>query len=260
LKELTQYAVNYLEKYNNLLADEFQHYFFASVFDKGYTFPVYTILVDREGRNIELLGPDHPSKVMSVLYPTLYPNASFLETEYKEIAQKYKKIVYPETSFGIVQAPLKLVAYRVNGDERFIKKLIFSEKLKGQNYLSLSLNINDQTLQFIIDYFKKWLNGVFYFPYLSDIHVVFRLPEYIESNKVSIYIELGRLLKEKVLKKYPFLENSYKLPEMRIKEPVIAVFKIPADKITEVDFQSLYEKMIDKISKIVLEIDKIEID
>jgi hypothetical protein len=68
------------------------------------------------------------------------------------------------------------------------------------------------------------------------------------------------MLKEKVLKKYTFLENSYKLPEMKIKEPVIAVFKIPADKITEVDFQELYETMIEKISKIVLEIDKIEID
>jgi hypothetical protein len=260
LKELTQYALSYLEKYNSLLADEFQHYFFASVFDKSNTFPVYTILVDKEGRNIEILGPDHPSKVMSVLYPTLFPNAIFLETKYKEIAQKYKKIVYPETSFGIVQSPLKLVAYRAYGDERFFKKLIFTEKLKGQNYLSLSMSINDKTLQFIIDHFKKWVDGVFYFPYLSDIHIVYKLPENIESNKVSIYIELGRMLKEKVLKKYTFLENSYKLPEMKIKEPVIAVFKIPADKITEVDFQELYETMIEKISKIVLEIDKIEID
>ncbi len=36
-----------------------------------------------------------------------------------------------------------------------LKKLIFTEKLKGQNYLSLSMSINDKTLQFIIDHFKK---------------------------------------------------------------------------------------------------------
>ncbi len=47
----------------------------------------------------------------------------------------------------------------------------------------------------------------FYFPYLSDIHIVYKLPENIESNKVSIYIELGRMLKEKVLKKYTFFRE-----------------------------------------------------
>lgn len=260
MKELSQFGINYLEKYNNVLADEFQHYFYASIFDKSHTFPVYTVLVDKEGRSIEILGPDHPGKVMSVLYPTLFHNASFLETKYKNLALKYKKVVYPETSFGIVQAPLKLTAYRVWGDERLIKKLIFSEKLKGENFLSLSLSIDDQTLQFIIDHFKQWQNGVFYFPYLGDVHVVFRLPENVESSKVSIYIELGRILKEKTLKKYTFLDNSYKLPEMKIKEPVMAVFKVPAEKITAIDFQDLYEKFIDKISKIVKEIDKIEID
>ncbi len=39
---------------------------------------------------------------------------------------------------------------------------------------------------------------------------------------------------------------------MKIKEPVIAVFKIPADKITEVDFQELYETMIEKYLRLCL--------
>ncbi len=62
--------------------------FFASVFDKSNTFPVYTILVDKEGRNIEILGPDHPSKVMSVLYPTLFPNAIFFRNKIQRNSSK----------------------------------------------------------------------------------------------------------------------------------------------------------------------------
>lgn len=253
------FAKNYLEKYQNLLADEFQHFFFGCVYDKRDDFPIYTVLIDKEGRNLEVIGPDLPSKVMSVLYPTVYLNSDFLKEKYIKFAESYKKVVDPELSFGIVQTPFKLSAYRVCGDERVIKKLIFSEKLKGQKYLSLSLDIEEETFNFIVQHFKKWKGQVFYFPYMNNIHVVFKCPEKIESSKVSIYIEIGRFLKDKTLKKYNFLENSYKLPEMKVKDPAIAVFKVPADKILEIDFQQLYTNFIEKIEEIVEKIEKIEI-
>lgn len=259
LNNFIEFAQNYLDKYQNYLADEFQHFFFGSVYDKNNKFPVFTMFLDKEGRYFKVLGPDMPNKVMSVLYPTKYYESDFLVKEYNDLAKFYNEIVQPELYFGIAQTPFKVSAYKVWGNERVIKKLTFSEKLKGQLFISLSSLISEDTVKFIIKNFKKWDENIFYFPYKSDIHVLFKLPENINSSETSIYIELGRILKEKVLKKYDFLENSYKLPEMKIKEPSMAVFKVPAEKILDVNFKSIYHEFISKIEKIVREINKLNI-
>jgi len=259
LEELIKFAKNYLNKYKNFLADEFQHFFFGSVYDSEDKFPVYCIFIDEEGRVFETLGPDKPGKVMSVLYPTYYNDLDILVKKYTELSRQYNKIVQPNTAFGIVQSPFKITSYRVWGNERLIKKLIFSEKLKGEEYISLHQNITDEKLKFIIKHYKQWEDDIFYFPYLKDIHILFRVPKYISSSEVSIYIEIGRILKEKVLQRYDFLENSYKLPEMKVKAPALAVFKVPAERILYIDFKSIYDQFIKKTAKIVDQINKLEI-
>jgi len=260
LEELIEFAKNYLNKYKNLLADEFQHFFFGAVFDSEDKFPVYCIFVDEEGRVFETLGPDKPGKVMSVLYPTYYNDSDVLVKKYTELSRQYNKIVQPNTAFGIVQSPFKITSYKVWGSERLIKKLIFSEKLKGEEYISLYESITEENLKFIIEHYKQWDENVFYFPYLNDIHVLFKVPEHINSSEISIYIEIGRILKEKVLQKYDFLENSYKLPEMKVKAPSLAVFKVPAERILDIDFKSIHEQFIKKAAKIVDQINELEIE
>ncbi|PNR97892.1 hypothetical protein X928_09465 [Petrotoga miotherma DSM 10691] len=66
-------------------------------------------------------------------------------------------------------------------------------------------------------------------------------------------------MKEKVLQRYDFLENSYKLPEMKVKAPALAVFKVPAERILYIDFKSIYDQFIKKTAKIVDQINKLEI-
>ncbi|HBT51007.1 DUF4895 domain-containing protein [Petrotoga olearia] len=260
MKELIEFAKNYLNKYKNLLADEFQHFFFGSVYDSEDKFPVYCVFIDEDGRVFETIGPDKPGKVMSVLYPTYYNDSEILVKKYTELSRKYNKIVQPNVTFGIVQSPFKITSYRVWGNERLIKKLIFSEKLKGEEYISLNQNITEEKLKFIIEHYKQWDNDIFYFPYLNDIHVLFKVPEHINGSEVSIYIEIGRILKEKVLRQYDFLKNSYKLPEMKIKAPSLAVFKVPADRILDIDFKSIHDQFIKKAAKIVDQINELEIE
>lgn len=260
MEKLIEFAISYLNKYKSFLADEFQHFFFGAVYDGEDKFPVYCIFIDEEGRVFETLGPDKPGKVMSVLYPTYYNDPDILLKKYTELSKQYNKIIQPDTAFGIVQSPFKITSYRVWGNERLIKKLIFSEKLKGEEYISLYQSITDEKLKFIIEHYKQWDDDIFYFPYLKDIHVLFKVPDHISSSEVSIYIEIGRILKEKVLRGYNFLENSYKLPEMKVKAPALAVFKVPADRILDINFRSIYDQFIKKTAKIVDQINELKIE
>jgi hypothetical protein len=94
---------------------------------------------------------------------------------------------------------------------------------------------------------------------MNYIHIVYKLKEDIPLNKRGISIEIAKLLKEKMFEKYPHIETSYKLPEMKIKETVLTVFKIKSDKIDIYDFNKFYETFNKKIKDIITQIAKFEV-
>jgi hypothetical protein len=47
---------------------------------------------------------------------------------------------------------------------------------------------------------------------------------------------------------------------MKIKAPSLAVFKVPADRILDIDFKSIHDQFIKKAAKIVDQINELEIE
>ncbi len=258
-EKLINFAIEHIKSNKHKLADEFQHLFYTSIYDEEDQFPVLSIFVDEEGRGFETLTPDLPSKVMCNLYPVSNFYIEELSEKYKKLNENYGVKCKISCSSGIVQSPFKISAYTVEGDERLIKKLEFNEKLKGEYYLRLSKLISKEKLDFIIKNYKKWNNEIFYFPHMNYIHIVYKLKEDIPLNKRGISIEIAKLLKEKMFEKYPHIETSYKLPEMKIKETVLTVFKIKSDKIDIYDFNKFYETFNKKIKDIITQIAKFEV-
>lgn len=252
-------GASYLNKYKDKIADEFDHLYSAWVYDKYEKFPVLSYFTDREGRIIRTLTPDAPNKVMSSLYPKQVNYENDLKEEYQKIAQEKGVIVEPIVKASIVQSPFKVCAYDLSGDERLIKKLLFSEKIKGLNYLSLSEKIDDDIFKFILNNYKKYNNGIFYFPYMNEIHLFMKMPENLPTEWKSLYIDIARVLKSKLIEKYNFIESSYKLPEMGIKDHALCVIKIPAEKILYLDFQKIYNIFLEKIERQINEIKALDI-
>lgn len=252
-------GASYLKKYKDKIADEFDHFYSVWVYDKYEKFPVLSYFTDQEGRVIRALTPETPSKVMSSLYPKQVEYENELKEEYKKIAQEKGFVVEPIVKSSIVQSPFKVCAYKLSGDERLIKKLLFSEKIKGLNYFSLSEKITDEIFEFILNNYKKYDEGVFYFPYMNEIHLFMKLPEGVPTEWKSLYIDIARVLKTKLIEKYDFVESSYKLPEMGIKDHALCVLKIPTNKILDLDFKNIYQQFLKKIEKQIKEIRSIEI-
>ena len=252
-------GVSYLKKYKDKIADEFDHFYSVWVFDKYEKFPVLSYFTDQEGRVIRSLTPDAPNKVMSSLYPKQVDYENELKEEYKKIAEEKGFIVEPVVKSSIVQSPFKVCAYDLSGDERLIKKLLFSEKIKGLNYLSLSEKIDDDIFRFILNNYKKYNDGIFYFPYMNEIHLFMKMPENVPTEWKSLYIDIARVLKSRLIEKYDFIESSYKLPEMGIKDHALCVIKIPTERILDLDFQKTYNIFLEKIEKQIDEIKALDI-
>ncbi|MGM0641117.1 MAG: DUF4895 domain-containing protein [Thermotogota bacterium] len=242
-------GVSYLNSYKDKIADEFDHFFAVWIHDKFDKFPVLSYFTDKEGRVIRTLTSDAPNKVMSSLYPKDVEYEEELKKEYKKIAEENGFVVEPEVKASIVQSPFRVSAFELSGDERLIKKLLFSEKIKGLNYFSLSEKINEDIFNFILNHYKKYEEGVFFFPYMNEIHIFMKMPEKVPTEMKSLYIDIARILKSKLIEKYDFIENSYKLPEMGIKDHALCVVKLPTEKILEVDFMEIYNLFLDKIEK-----------
>lgn len=242
-------GVSYIKNHKDKIADEFDHFFSVWVFDKYDKFPILSYFTDLEGRIIRTITSDAPNKVMSSLYPKEVKYEDKLKDEYKKIAEEKGFIVEPIVKASIVQSPFRVSAYDLSGDERLIKKLLFSEKIKGLNYFSLSEKVNDDMYIFILNHYKKYDNGVFFFPYMNEIHIFMKIPEEVPIEMKSLYIDIARILKTKLINKYEYIESSYKLPEMGIKDHALCVIKIPTDKILELDFIEIYRIFLEKIEK-----------
>ena len=250
-KKAAEYAQEYINSKKDKLADEFGHLFGYCVYDVNSSFPVMTYFFDAQGRFFKTLGPDQPKKVMSSLYPTHTDFEAELKSEYVKLAESYGKKVIPTVESFIHQSPFKIAAYTLEGDEAIIKKLTFSEKLKGEKYLLLSKYIDKESLLFLIQNYKKSFNGVYYFPYLNKVHTVFEIPQELETTYKGVSMEITSLMKTKVFKAYDFIKDSYKIPDMGIRKPVLTVVKIPAERILEISFSDLYLKLVSNIKQTI---------
>ena len=242
-------GVSYLNKYKDKIADEFDHFYAVWIYDKFDKFPVLSYFTDKEGRVLRTLTSDAPNKVMSSVYPKDVEYEEELKKEYKTIAEEKGFVVEPQVKSSIVQSPFRVSAFKLSGDERLIKKLLFSEKIKGMNYFSLSEKIDENIFSFILNHYKIYEEGVFFFPYMNEIHIFMKIPDKVPTEMKSLYIDIARILKSKLIEKYDFIESSYKLPEMGIKDHALCVVKLPTYKILELDFIEIYRLFLNKIEK-----------
>jgi hypothetical protein len=86
-----------------------------------------------------------------------------------------------------------------------------------------------------------------------------KMPENIPTEWKSLYVDIARVLKSRLIEKYDFIESSYKLPEMGIKDHALCVIKIPTERILDLDFQKTYKVFLEKIEKQIEEIKALDI-
>lgn len=248
---IIDYGKSYLEQHKFKLADEFQHFFYVNINDIEEKFPSLSLFLDFEGRYFISLGPDIPSKVMNNLYPIQNFSNDFLESKYKKYMNKYSYNSNTKMTAGIVQSPFKIVSYDLEGDDRLIKKIIFNEKIKGKKYLSISKYIDEKQTDFIINNYKRIIDNIFYYPFLEYVHFVFFMPKNISSDDRVLASEISRKIKIKYINNYSFLENSYKLPEMKINTPILCVLKVHVLNLLKIDVKNIYNEIINKIYEII---------
>ncbi|GAB6188423.1 hypothetical protein JCM30566_01620 [Marinitoga arctica] len=250
LKELKKVAIEYLNEKKDKLADEYDHLIFFSIFDVNNKFPSLNIFYNNEGRSFLSLLPGKPSKYMSTLYPQKIYNKDidFLKNEYLNLAKKYNKKLNVNINMGICQSPFVIPSYYINGNESLIKRYILSEKIKGIKYISLYKEIDEKLLDFILDSYNSWYyEGIFLYYTSNEIHLVFEIPEKYENK--SLIIELGKLAKTYIMKNNVFLLDSYKIPDMNIKFPVLMVLKSKVWDLKEFNIQEVYDEILNKINE-----------
>ncbi|MDO7976923.1 DUF4895 domain-containing protein [Oceanotoga teriensis] len=248
-----------LSKYKNKLADEYDHLFHVCIADSENKVPCLSYFVDEQGRVFKTISAEPPKKVMSCLYPVDIDFKNELSDEYELFLLKNNKVANKVFYSGIVQSPFKFYPYILEGDERLIKKMKFKEKLNGEKNLSFDEIIDEDTFEQIMKKYKIISDNIYYHPYLDKIHIVFLLPKNIDIEKRGLMIEISRCLKNKILKNFDFLETSYKMPDMNLKDPALCAFKLRADYIKNIDFEDIYKSMINEIRKVINYIDDIDI-
>lgn len=251
LNILREIALKHFIEKKDLLADEYDHLVGISIYDINNKFPSLNVFFDIEGRGFISLIPEKPSKYMSSLYPlSLEENNDIekLNNIYYNLALKYNKRISIKNTLSIFQSPFIIPSYYISGNEILIKKFLLSEKLKGKKYLSLHKDIDSELLDFILNSYNNWhLPDTFFYYDLNQVHIVFDIPK--EINNTSLAIELGKLAKSYIINKYSFLSDSYKIPDMNIKNPVLMVLKTDVFNIKNIDILSIKNDIFDKINE-----------
>ncbi|KAF2955490.1 DUF4895 domain-containing protein [Marinitoga sp. 38H-ov] len=251
LNELKKISLEFFKDKKNLLADEYDHLVGLSVYDINNKFPSLNIFFDFEGRGFISLMPEKPSKYMNSLYSkNIEDNKEINEINniYHNLSIKYNKNISIKNTLSIFQSPFIIPSYYVSGNDALIKKFFLSEKLKGLKYISLYKNIDTNLLEFILNSYNRWyLPNVFFYYSLNQVHLVFDIPDGI--NNTSLAIEIGKLAKNYIINKYNILYNSYKIPDMNIKKPVLMVLKTEATNLKIIDINSIKNEIFNKVNE-----------
>ncbi|KLO20888.1 MULTISPECIES: DUF4895 domain-containing protein [unclassified Marinitoga] len=248
LTNLKKMAIKYFNEKKDKLADEYTHLVAFSIFDINNKFPSLNIFFDNEGKYFLSLMPEKPSKYMSSLYPKLIDDEIIdLKEIYNNLAKKYNKKIKISANMSIYQSPIIIPSFFVQGDEILIKKYILSEKLKGLKYLSLYKYIDDKTLENILKTYNVWQKDIYYYYTLNEVHFVFGIPDKFKNK--SLVIEFGKLAKVYIKNKNPLFLESYKIPDMNIKEPVLMVLKTKIWNLKKINLIDVRNEIISKIDK-----------
>ncbi|SHE49656.1 protein of unknown function [Marinitoga hydrogenitolerans DSM 16785] len=248
-KELKKISIEYFNEKKDKLDDAYEHLIAFSIFDINNRFPSLNLFFDNNGRSFLSLMPGKPSMYMSALYPTKIDNKEIdiLKERYYRLSKKYNKNVNININMSIYQSPLIIPSFFIEGNENIIKKYILSEKLKGVKYISLSKYIDTVLLDFILNSYNTWyFQGVYLYYTLNEVHFVFDIPN--DFNNKTLAIELGKLTKLYVIRNNPLLSESYKIPDMNIKKPVLMVLKTNVWNLKEFDLEYIRKDIIDKIN------------
>lgn len=257
MKDLIKKCVDHLKNNKGKLADEFQHLVYITIYDKDNNFPYITYYVDEEGRYLKVFGPDSPKSVMSTIFNNTFEGIEKIEKDYISIAESYGVKVKPESIGGICQSPFKVYAYKLEGNDTLIKKFTFSEKIRGERYFSLYKYMNEEKINFIIKNYKKWNSNVFFYPFNGEVNIVFAMPEKYNFSQKALATEIGSMFKDKIISKYEDIQKTYKDPAMKINQRVLSVFKVKVENILKYNFLELYVEFIEKIDKVIEDIEKI---
>ncbi|BBE30566.1 hypothetical protein OSSY52_07070 [Tepiditoga spiralis] len=257
MDELIKECVSHLKNNKGKLADEFQHLVYITVHDKDDKFPYITYYIDEEGRYLKVFGPDSPKSVMSTMFNIVSKNTEKIEKDYVNIAENYGISVKTEIIGGICQSPFKVYAYKLEGNETLIKKLTFSEKIRGERYFSLYKYMTEEKVNFIVKNYKKWNSNVFFYPFNGEVNIVFLMPKKYSFSQKALATEIGSIFKDKIILKYENIQKTYKDPAMKINQRILSIFKVKVEDILKYNFLELYVDFIKKIDKIIEDIENI---
>jgi hypothetical protein len=249
-KDLRNIAIDYYNSKKDKLADEYDHLISYSIYDINNKFPSLNLFYDENGRAFLALTPEKPTKYMSSLYPSKIENNEIetLKKEYENLAKKYIKKLNINMSMSICQSPLIIPTFFAKGNENILKKYYLSEKLKGLKYISLHKIIDENLLDLILKSYNTWYyEDIFTYYSLNDVHMVFDIPEDLDIKTLSI--ELGKIAKQYLIKKNSIFLDSYKIPDMNIKKPVLMVIKTKVWNLKNINVESIKYDIFDKIKK-----------
>ena len=102
-----------------------------------------------------------------------------------------------EVKSGIFEFPPKVKFLAVVGDEIWMRKELFQEKIKGTETLSFSENIDEDVFTKVLEIKKKpCIRGIKAFIDDEGIHVAFLAPEDISDSRLSLLSEMAKIVKE----------------------------------------------------------------
>ena len=104
-----------------------------------------------------------------------------------------------EVKSGIFEFPPKVKFLSVVGDDMWLKKELFQEKIKGNENLSFAEKIDEGIFKRILDMRRNPRSSEI--KVLIDdegIHVAFLAPEYIDDKRLPLLSEMAKVVKEKL--------------------------------------------------------------
>ncbi len=113
-----------------------------------------------------------------------------------KFVEEISEINYPKIEIGIVKLPIRTKFLSLYGGSQFLKKEIFSESIKGEEYFGFSKKVDDN----IYEKFKLLRSGSFeqFKTYINDDGInVFVLDKSLDQDYIPLFSELLTVLRKK---------------------------------------------------------------
>ncbi len=104
----------------------------------------------------------------------------------------------PSVKSGIFELPLKVKFLAIVGPDKWMKKEIFQEKIKGSENICFAEKVNDVVFNRILDLKNHASENIYTSVDDDGIHIAFTAPDYVDDDKIPLLSEMAKVIKSRM--------------------------------------------------------------